>query len=254
MFQNACRALLNTLMPIVVGWRVTDGTVHCSIGAGMILSDEGHFLTAGHMLKKVLQLDRQVSGAELAPGEPGAQATHYTAMCGTTTARLSAVLVQEEVDLGVAQLEGYALPDDYVFPRLRARDVELGELLCRVGYPFVDGFQPQWIEGAGFTFTNLFPVPVFANEALVSRFMKLNTGSWIETSSPGLRGQSGGPLVDPDGLICGIQVNTVHYALGFQGAGKNQVLNVGRAVHVATMRSFLDEHGIKYTTEDTEDD
>ena len=32
--------------------------------------------------------------------------------------------------------------------------------------------------------------------------------AWMETSSPGLGGPSGGPVVDEYGLVCGIQVNT----------------------------------------------
>jgi hypothetical protein len=38
---------------------------------------------------------------------------------------------------------------------------------------------------------------------------------FIETSTPGLRGQSGGPLFDVDGKVWGIQSRTNHYDLGF---------------------------------------
>jgi hypothetical protein len=38
---------------------------------------------------------------------------------------------------------------------------------------------------------------------------------WIETSSPGLKGQSGGPLLDERGTIWGVQSNTFSYNLGF---------------------------------------
>ena len=150
------------------------------------------------------------------------------------------------------KLEGYRPPDGYRFPRFRVREVEIGELLCRMGYPFVDGVKPEWDkQNATFTFQNLFPVPAFVNEALVSRYAQFDNGDrWIETSSPGLKGQSGGPLADASGLICGIQVNTHHYPLGFSGRGRNQVLNVGRAVHSETVRRFLDEHKIKYYSEE----
>ena len=62
---------------------------------------------------------------------------------------------------------------------------------------------------------------------------------WIETSSPDLKGQSGGPLFDENGLICGIQVNTYLYLLDFYGIGSNQSLNVGRAVRSDTIIAFL---------------
>ena len=114
------------------------------------------------------------------------------------------------------------MPAGHVYPQFRVREVEQGELLCRLGYPFVDSVGPTWSKNKGFAFTNLFPVPQFVNEALVSRFVQLNAGVWIETNSPGLKGQSGGPLADSDSYICGVQVNTGHYSLGFKGKGRNQ--------------------------------
>ena len=250
MFQETCTALQQTIMPIVVAWRVERGKVYCGIGAGMILNEEGWFITAGHILKQIADLDKQVTVPKQTR-KKGNRPTAYVAIFGTTNAHLEKGTVKGEIDLGIGKLEGYSPPNGHVFPKLRIRDVQQGELLCRAGYPFVDDIKPSWKDkdGGGFTFTNLFPVPLFVNEALVSRFAKLNSGMWIETSSPGLKGQSGGPLADADGLICGIQVNTHHYPLGFQGGGRNQVLNVGRAVHVETIRNYLDSHSINYFSE-----
>ena len=241
-------------MPIVVAWRTAKDEVGWGIGAGMIVNDDGWFITAGHILQQIANLEKQVSAYDPSRSKKRNQttATHYVSIFGGTKAHLGKALLEDKVDLGVGKLENFIAPKDHVFPRLRVREVEQGELLCRVGFPFVDTIRLQWTKGNGFTFTNLFPVPLFVNEALVSRFMAVpESGIWIETSSPGLKGQSGGPLVDSDGLICGIQVNTVHYPLGFEGTGRNQVLNVGRAVHIDTVRGFLDNHGIKHCTEGT---
>ena len=234
------------MIPIVVAWRTSRGKVKCSIGAGMIINDKGWFITAGHILQQLIDLDKQVQIRK--PGRNKHRPTHYASIFGTTNATLSQATVLEEVDLGVGKLEGFTPPQGHLFPQLRVTDVQQGELLCRAGYPFVDGIKPKWT-GDRFTFTNLFPVPMFVNEALVSRFAKLKSGMWIETSSPGLKGQSGGPLADGDGRICGLQVNTHHYPLGFQGRGRNQVLNVGRAVHVQTIREYLDSRSIEYSPE-----
>ena len=221
----------------------------CGIGGGIIINDEGWFVTAGHMLKQIAVLDQQVTRLKPGDRKKGNRVTDYAAIMGVTRASLSKALVHDELDIGVGKLKGYSTPSGYEFPRFRVHEVEQGELLCRIGYPFVDGVRPSWSKEKGFSFTNLFPVPMFVNEALVSRFARLNTGRWIETSSPGLNGQSGGPLVDSDGYICGIQVNTCHYPLGFGGTGRNQVLNVGRAVHVESVRGFLDTHKIEYLKE-----
>ena len=246
MFQETCLALHKTLMPVVVAWRTSRGKMHLGIGAGMVINEQGWFITAGHILKQIIDLEQQVQVPK--SSRKGNHATDYASIFGTTNARLKKASVLEEIDLGVGKLEGYVPATGHVFPTLRVRDVQQGELLCRAGYPFVDSLKPSWSSGR-FRFTNLFPVPMFVNEALVSRFAQLKFGIWIETSSPGLRGQSGGPLADADGFICGLQVNTHHYPLGFQGGGRNQVLNVGRAVHVATIRNYLDSQSIRYSSE-----
>ena len=240
------------MMPIVVARRLEDGSIGAGIGAGMVINEDGWFVTAGHILLEVAALEQTVSNPKSYDGPKGKRATHYGAMFGTH-AGLSKALVQKEVDLGVGKLEGYHPPDGHVIPRFRDHQVEQGELLCRIGFPFVDDPGTKWDKAKGFTFTNLFPIPTFVNEALVSRFGQLDSGLWIETSSPGLIGQSGGPLADTYGLICGIQVNTHHYPLGFSGNAQNQTMNVGRAVHVDTVKTFLNEHGIAHHTEGKND-
>jgi hypothetical protein len=77
---------------------------------------------------------------------------------------------------------------------------------------------------------------------------------FVETSSPGLRGQSGGPTFDTDGAIWAIQSQTGHLPLGFspeiKEGGKaqkeHQFLNVGMGVHVETVLGFFNQLGIKH--------
>ena len=216
----------------------------------------GLFHHRGHILNHIRQLSDQVKNYK--PSRRGNRkikrdrVTNYAAAFGATNASLEKALVHPELDIGVGKLNGYVTPAGHAFPKFRTREVEVGELLCRIGFPFLDDKQPDWDQKKNiFSLTNLFPVPLFVNEAFVSRYAALPSGVWIETSSPGLKGQSGGPLADSDGYICGLQVNTHHYPLGFEGKGRNQVLNVGRAVHVKSIRNFLDKEKISYFTEDT---
>ena len=58
---------------------------------------------------------------------------------------------------------------------------------------------------------------------------------YVETSTPGLKGQSGGPIFDTNGHIYAMQVQPNHIPLGFhpiseydgKSIEKNQFLNVG---------------------------
>ena len=78
-------------------------------------------------------------------------------------------------------------------------------------------------------------------------------------STPGLRGQSGGPLFDREGIVYGMQHLTSHLHLGFdikekeiiQDGKKTKVsnfpfLHVGHCIHVDRIKDFLKEHHINY--------
>ena len=257
MFRRACKDLLSTVLPAVIAWRLRRGKVDCGVGAGMFVNPDGWFITAGHILSRIPTLDNQVkiNNSPKRKGRRGNEVTEYAFLLGHNSGMGIKAQVNASIDLGIARLEGVKPPPNYVFPKFRVRDVEQGELLCRAGFPFVEDRRPKWSASKKkFEFDQFFPLPMFVNEALVSRFANVevggrNVGTWIETSSPGLRGQSGGPLVDIDGYICGIQVNTEHYPLGFRGKARNQFLHVGRAIHSKTVRDELDKRNIDYYLE-----
>ena len=258
-FQNTCKALLSTIVPIVIAWRTQRGKVEWGIGAGMFVNEEGWLVTAAHILNQARKLDQAARSTRLRKRPRGNDITNFCFLVGQDVSSNITAHINDGLDIGVAKLKGVEVPPDYTFPKFRVRDVEQGELLCRAGYPFVnEGRNIVWSAEAGFELKGVFPVPMFVNEALVSRFLNMqdmhdihgsSAGIWIETSSPGLKGQSGGPLADADGYICGIQVNTAHYPLGFQGKGRNQVLHVGRAAHCESIRMFLDRQKVRYYTE-----
>ena len=82
-------------------------------------------------------------------------------------------------------------------------------------------------------------------------------GQMIETSGPGLRGQSGGPIFDVHGNLWGIQSVTNHLRLGFEPVVKlangkevveHQFINVGIGSHSETLRDMLSSFKIAYTS------
>src|SRR5207253_1037254 len=109
--------------------------------------------------------------------------------------------------------------------------------------------------------SNLLPVPFFPIEGIYTRNLLSGKAQdqttdimFLETSSPGLKGQSGGPVCDIYGNIYAIQSQNVTLQLGFKGTveinnkmvEENQFLNVGIGVHPKTIVELLNRHRIRF--------
>jgi hypothetical protein len=171
------------------------------------------------------------------------------------------------LDLAIIEFKGF----EKVFYSSYARfikdssRIQQGKYLCRIGFPFPefnnfrhnpDNDDIEW------TNTGNPSSPSFPIDGIVTRFVgDPNLGiTGIEMSTPGLRGQSGGPLFDTDGTIYGMQFATNHLHLGFDmkdkeiiGNGKKSkvsnypFLHVGICVHVDKIKEFLRQHNISFS-------
>lgn len=171
-------------------------------------------------------------------------------------------------DLAIVKLNGYQklLYKNYAIFIKDENQIEQGKCLCRLGYPFseytnycynVEKDDIEWTsEGQSGT-------PRFPIDGIITRHLLENSKiTGVEMSTPGLRGQSGGPLFDTNGRIYGMQSMTNHLHLGFdmknfdyKVSGKsikvtNQpFLHVGLCVHASIIKSFLKEKDIKFYEE-----
>ena len=139
-----------------------------------------------------------------------------------------------------------------------------GDFLCRLGYPFPEftnfkynslNDEISWTEDNGIS------TPRFPIDGMVTRHLCDENGNvWgIELSTPGLKGQSGGPLFNSDGIVLGMQSATKHLHLGFDMIDKHIVVNgeettinnqpflhVGNCIHVDIIKAFLVENGVRF--------
>src|SRR3990172_5757449 len=138
-----------------------------------------------------------------------------------------------------------------------------GKYLCRLGFPFpefknykydADLDRIVWTE-AGQTMSPRFPI-----EGMVTRYLSDSAGNRIgfELSTPGLRGQSGGPAFDEAGILWGVQFGTKHLDLDFDvdqevlrnGAKKkvkdSAFLHVGMCIHVDQAKKFLTDNKVDF--------
>lgn len=144
--------------------------------------------------------------------------------------------------------------------------IRQGKYLCRIGYPFPEFNNFKHNPGNDdieWTDTGNPSSPSFPIDGIVTRFVAdqhAGTVTGIELSTPGLRGQSGGPLFDANGTVYGMQSATNHLHLGFDIKDKEVVhegkknkisnhpfLHVGICVHADKIKDFLRQHNISFS-------
>ena len=145
--------------------------------------------------------------------------------------------------------------------------IKQGNFLCRLGFPFPEFTNFKFNEAADdieWTTTGIQASPRFPIEGMVTRFLAdagILTG--IEMSTPGLRGQSGGPLFNNNGIVYGMQFSTKHLHLGFDLVDKEILINnkvkkisdysfihLGQCIHVDIIKAFLAEHKVVFYEQD----
>ncbi len=181
------------------------------------------------------------------------------------------VTIHPDYDLAFIHFKGYEnllYKGHAVFPKDSSK-IRPGDMLCRLGFPFPefsDFHYDQARDDICWNTTGKSATPRFPIDGMFTRHLgDSSTGkiTGIELSTPGLKGQSGGPLFDANGIIYGIQSRTNHLHLGFDMVGEKMLINgrestinnqpflhVGRCVHVDIIKEFLDKHGVKYYTDD----
>ena len=172
-------------------------------------------------------------------------------------------------DLAIVKFEGFSQVFCNRFP-VFAKDgnnARQGKSLCRLGFPYPEFSNYKYDEKCDeiiWTAENRMQSPRFPIDGIITRFACDDKGvvSEIEMSTPGLKGQSGGPLFDTNGVIYGIQSNTISLPLGFDQIDREILINgrkkkvndysfihLGRCVHVNIIKEFLDQHRVKYNIE-----
>jgi len=170
--------------------------------------------------------------------------------------------------LVIGRLEPFNQKIISTYPVLKdpALNLNIGTSLCKLGYPFHD------IKASFNDTKNTFelapgsvPLPLFPIEGIYTRNIiagKSKNGKYdikfLETSTPGLRGQSGGPIFDSNGVVWALQSRTNHFPLGFspkirkngKEVEENQFLNVGWGIHPELIVAFLSDNGIKFRLSD----
>ena len=152
-----------------------------------------------------------------------------------------------------------------IFPKDTSH-LKPGKILCRYGFPFAE-FTNYELDSTNddiiWNQTGRQVTCPFPNEGMVTRLARNDNGLLceFETSTPGFKGQSGGPVFDCDGKIWGVQFATQFHHLNFDKemvltiSGKKKLiedhpfLHVGKAIHIDRIKDFLRENNVNYHEE-----
>ena len=286
MFAIACGLARKFTQPVIVSIKTYDGTVSSGCAAFVVINRDGWIVTVAHLWeshhaanahrKEIAAYEAQLKAirgnATLTGPEQEAQAnaipinpkwiTHSSFWWGWDGVNLRDVKPLPEADLILARLEPFDQNWVSTYPTFKkpSSNFNQGTSLCRLGFPFHD-IATTFDNSTGRFMLDraCLPPPSFPIEGIFTRTITAGKTSdkrydikFIETSSPGLRGQSGGPIFDTHGTVWGLQSRTRHLPLGFSPklqkgsttVEEHQFLNVGEGIHAGLILSYLKDNGV----------
>lgn len=286
MFADAYRLASAFTLPVIISSKLLDGTAHSGCAAFVVVNDEGWIVTAAHIYDTYFKY--QCDAAEVKKYKEQLQSIEadtslnrkakdkkirrikvdktmvedHSLWWGKDEVSLNNVEILPEGDLAIGQLDPFDPKSFAHYPIFKdPTTLKPGTSLCKLGFPFHE-IKSTYDTAKGFILAEgAVPLPLFPMEGIYSRniiYGKSKDGKYIlqylETTTPGLMGQSGGPIFDAKGTVWAIQSRTAHNPLGFspkikrdgKDVEENQFLNVGLGIHPELINAFLTDNGIKF--------
>jgi S1-C subfamily serine protease len=282
MFADAVTLTSKFTRPLLISTRHQSGRIDTGCGSYVLLNPDGWILTAGHVLGAWLRVGSDKpkydayraaettieNDANLSKGQKKNKLralkpdpewlTNVSYWWSADNIMAGTFHTDELADLAVVQLLNQKLPADQKFPKFGDPAVELpqGRSLCKLGFPF-HTFKTDFDEGTkNFVIKDLPALVRYPLDGILTRYNLHQSpdgkraAKFVEVSTPGLRGQSGGPIFDIKGTVWGVQSRTHHLPLGFspevevnsKKVTEHQFLNSGAAAYVSEIVRFLERH------------
>lgn len=287
MYKKSIKENSKFLVPFVEGIKYYGSNeIEHALGTMIILNDEGYILTCKHIALEFINNDNLASHyntliEELknCKNEDEIKSLEKKYNLSKDTPVLTNINIPFDIkdnidieikmhdylDIAVLKFKNLSIKCDK-YPIFSKEFPLQGQSVCKLGFAF-----PEY---SYFEYSNelnnivmkkeiVSSFPLFPLDGIVTRGIVDEKGnaSMFETSTPGLRGQSGGPVFSPDGIIYGIQSLTRHLDLNFdidktvkRGIINKHVtytpfINLGVCVSSKEIIDFLDKNNIKYFSE-----
>ncbi len=283
MFSEAIQKIEGFIRPTIICKRTENGEVSAEGATIIIINKEGWFLGATHKFEVIPLLKRHrqeketmasnrknfesmntpTAKKELEKLKPDPNwLTASSIWPGTDGQKIVDLDVIPEADLLLGRLDPFDASTVTNYPVFKdpSKPLPAGTSLCKVGYSYT-ALTTKYDEkknNFSLDFKNLVTSPL---DGIYTRDIAFHTPEerkipikFIETSSPGLRGQSGCPVFDAEGRVWGMHSKSHHLPLDTNASTKigeetmqiPQFLSVSWAVHPEVITGFLKERKISF--------
>jgi hypothetical protein len=294
MFAKALSHVQEFTFPVIYSRRHVSGQIASWCGTFIVVNPEGWILTASHIVNEIQlqdqhrvergayeirknsilsdsQLSRKAKEREIARlGRPKDWITESAILWGFPDARIQAFHGNHFADIAIGRLEPFDPSWVRAYPVFKnpAEPMLPGTSVCRLGFPFHQINATFNEKAKGFELAEgVLPIPRFPNDGIHTRIANLvspdgkYSAKFLETSTPGLRGQSGGPIFDQNGHVWALQSRTQSLPLGFSpeisdGNHKvveHQFMNIGWGSHVEEIITLFNMHGVSFNLSSASD-
>jgi len=283
MFKKAFSIASKFTLPVIVSNRFFDGRVESGVASFILLNKDGWILTASHVVSSLLKAQDDLKALQeyrnkldaiskdisldskakrkrsnkIIPNKDWITNNSFWWACNSF--RVEKYVGNNMADIAIGQIINFIEAPGQIYPKfLKSTENLIGESVCRIGFPFHNVSTTFDQQSSKFILANnTLPIPIFINDGVIARYNMIigpdnSNAKYIETTTPGLRGQSGGPIINTNGEIVAMQVRTTHYALGFNPEvdlnGKKsiepQFLNTGNGLSSENILQFLAENNV----------
>ena len=284
MYKKSIKNNSKYLVPFVEGIKYYGSNeIEHALGTMIILNDEGDILTCKHIAQEFIINDKLASSypkllndLKKCKNDSQREELEKKYNLNSSTAVLTninlpfqinrdiniEIKMHKYLDLAIIRFDGINVKLEN-YPIFAKNIPEQGQSMCKLGFAFPEYSYFEYSEEVGNIVLKKEKVdnfPLFPMDGIVTRIVmdERNEKSMFETSTPGIRGQSGGPIFSPEGIVYGIQSFTKQLDLNFdvdknvkRGINEKKVtytpfINLGVGITSKEIIKFLDENNIKY--------
>ena len=284
MYKKSIKENSNYLIPFVEGIKYYGSNeIEHALGTMIILNDKGDILTCKHIAQEFINNDilgkkypkllsdinSLENKKELKEFEKKNNLNENTIVLSNINLPIKLdkdininIKLHKYLDLAIISFQNLDIKVNK-YPIFAKELPVQGQSVCKLGYAFpeYDFFEYSDSKNNIVMKENVVAnFPLFPMDGIVTRLImdEKNNLSMFETSTPGIRGQSGGPIFSPEGTIYGIQSMTKQLDLNFdismdvkrgniiKKVNYTPFINLGVGICSTEIIKFLEENNIEF--------